>query len=53
MVKHWDEVLDEKFGAPIDRTDEESGTNIGKQWVAQAFKDETETEVVAKVFITM
>ena len=53
MVKHWDEVLTENYGAPIDRTDEESGTNNGKQWVDQAFKDETETEVVAKVFITM
>ena len=53
MVKLWEEVLTNKFGAPIDRTDEGSGKNNGKQWIDKAFKDESDTQEVAKVYITM
>ena len=52
MVKHWEAVLNEKFGEPIDRTEEVAGNNNGKQWIDQAFKDETEQDT-SKVFITM
>ena len=52
MVSHWEAVFNEKFGEPIDRTEEVSGTNNGKQWIDQAFKDDSEPDT-AKVYITM
>ena len=52
MVRHWEDVLTEKFGEPVDRTDEATGKNNGKQWIDKAFKVETETET-SQVSITM
>ena len=52
IVKQWEAVLTEKFGSPIDRTQEENGINNGKQWIDQAFKPEMEPNT-SKVYITV
>ena len=52
MVKHWEGVLTEKLGNPIDRTKGESGKKNGKQWVDGAFKVENE-EKGSKMFVTL
>ena len=53
MVKHWETVLTEKFGDPIDRTEEVTGKNNGKQWIDQAFVEGTTCKEASKVYITM
>ena len=52
MVKQWEGVLNEKFGLPIDRTEEANGKNNGKQWIDEAYKLESET-LASKVYITL
>ena len=52
MVKHWETVLTEKLGDPIDRSKGEDGKNNGKQWVDGAYKVDEE-ESVSKVYITL
>ena len=52
MVKHWEDVLNDKFGCPIYRTEEVTGNNNGKQWIDNAFKVETEP-IASKVYITV
>ena len=53
MVKHWETVLTEKFGDPTDRTEEVTGKNNGKQWVDQAYKEDTADQKASKVFTTI
>ena len=50
MAKHWESTLNEKFGFPIDRT--QDGINNGKQLIDEAYKPENEPDA-AKVYITM
>ena len=52
MVTHWEGVLCDKFGDPIDRSEEVTGKNNGKQWVDKAFHVETESGT-SKVYITI
>ena len=52
MVKHWEAILSEKFGDPIDRSKGESGKNNGKQWIDKAFKTDKE-EKVSQMFVTL
>ena len=52
MVKFWEKVLSEKFTGPIDRTEEVTGKNNGKQWVDEAFKIDNE-ENPSKMYITL